>query len=136
MLFNSYYFLLCFFPIVFCGYRFLVNLKFFEAAKILLILSSIYFYGYFKPGYVPIFIASILLNYILCRKIQTVVSEKWRYSLTALGCLINLGILGYFKYTGFLFENLNLLCNLQFALPNIVLPLGISFYTFQQLSFW
>ena len=135
MLFNSYYFLLVFFPVVFIGYWFFIRLKCFEAAKILLVSGSIYFYGFFKPGYVPIFVISILINYCLCRKIQTAKSETVRRWVTALGCVMNLGVLGYFKYTGFLFENLNLLFDWQFAIPNIVLPLGISFYTFQQLSF-
>ena len=135
MLFNSYYFLFCFFPLVFIGYYLLMKLKFFETGKILMVASSIYFYGFFKPDYVPIFIISILVNYFLCRMIQTVNPTRWKKLLTAFGCLLNLGVLGYFKYTGFLFENLNILLNLQFAIPNIVLPLGISFYTFQQLSF-
>ena len=135
MLFNSYYFLFCFFPLVFIGYYLLMKLKFFETGKILMVASSIYFYGFFKPDYVPIFIISILVNYFLCRMIQTINPTRWKKLLTAFGCLLNLGVLGYFKYTGFLFENLNILLNLQFAIPNIVLPLGISFYTFQQLSF-
>ena len=134
MLFNSYIFF-CFLPIVFLGYRLLLRFGRIWESKLWLILASLYFYSYFKLSYLPLLIASILINYVICVRIQKVRGEKAKQCLTAAGCLFNLGILGYFKYTGFLFENLNLLLGTHWSIGHIILPLGISFYTFQQLSF-
>lgn len=134
MLFNSYIFFL-FFLVVFLGYRLLVRFNWIMQSRIWLILASLYFYSYFKLSYLPILIFSILANYAICRQIQKKSNRTAKKILTAIGCLLNLGILIYFKYTGFLFENLNLLLKTDFKIDPVVLPLGISFYTFQQLSF-
>ena len=135
MLFNSYIFLFLFFPVVFCGYRLLVRYTSFQIAKAFLVLGSLYFYGYFKPSYLIILIASIVINYLLCCKIWISDRQGLRKIMLTLGCLLNVGILGYFKYTGFLLENLYALFGEEFSGIAILLPLGISFYTFQQLSF-
>ena len=134
MLFNSYVFFL-FFLIVFCGYRLLLHFGKRETGKLWLILASLYFYSYFKWSYLPILVISILINYWLCIHIQTAKGQGIKRLLTTAGCLLNLGVLGYFKYTGFFFENLNAIFGTNIIIPRIVLPLGISFYTFQQLSF-
>ena len=134
MLFNSYIFFLFFF-VVFLGYRLLVRFNWIQQSRIWLILASLYFYSYFKLSYLPILIFSILANYAICRQIQEKTDLTAKKCLTAIGCLLNIGILVYFKYTGFLFMNLNLLFNTNWHMETFVLPLGISFYTFQQLSF-
>ena len=134
MLFNSYAFLL-FFVIVFCGYRLWMRIGKREIGKIWLILASLYFYSYFKWSYLSILVFSILINYLLCVRIQRSEKRFGRWLPMTVGCVLNLAVLGYFKYTGFLFENLNLLLGTGLTIPRIVLPLGISFYTFQQLSF-
>ena len=135
MLFNSYVFLLLFFPVVFAGYQLLGKYSRFEYAKIFLVSASLFFYGYFKPSYVIILAVSLLVNYYLCRGFSLTNSSCMRKWMLTAGCVLNLGILGYFKYTGFLFENLNLLLGLSIEKFSILLPLGISFYTFQQLSY-
>jgi len=134
MLFNSYVFIL-FFVVVFSGYRIFLHFGKMQAGKILLILASFYFYGFFKWSYMPIMAVSILVNYWLCTRIRSAEGERAKKALTALGCILNLGVLGYFKYTGFFLENLNTIFSLNILIPRIVLPLGISFYTFQQISF-
>ena len=135
MLFNSYVFLFLFFPIVFCGYRLLIRFSCFQWAKVFLSLASLFFYGYFKPSYVIILVLSIVINYLLCCRIWTSDNRYLRKLMLLSGCVLNIGILGYFKYTGFLLENISALFNVPFSGFSILLPLGISFYTFQQLSF-
>ena len=135
MLFNSYVFLLLFFPVVFLCYRLLVRTCRFEYAKFFLVLASLYFYGFFKPSYLIILILSLAINYFICKKLWEITSAGVRRTLLTLGCALNVGILGYFKYTGFLLENLNLFLGTSFDAFSVLLPLGISFYTFQQLSF-
>ena len=135
MLFNSYVFLLLFFPVVFLCYRLLVRTCRFEYAKFFLVLASLYFYGFFKPSYLIILILSLGINYFICKKLWEITSAGVRRALLTLGCALNVGILGYFKYTGFLLENLNLFLGTSFDAFSVLLPLGISFYTFQQLSF-
>ena len=135
MLFNSYVFLLLFLPAVFAGWHLLIRYGKFSVAKFFLVLASLWFYGYFKPEYLIILVISLLLNYLLCIKIWSSGSTAVRRTMLTLGCVLNVGILVYFKYTGFLLENCNLLFNTGFAPFKVLLPLGISFYTFQQLSF-
>ena len=135
MLFNSYPFLLVFFPVVFAGYFLLRRFRQDWGAKFFLVLASLYFYGYFKPSYLVILIGSLVLNYLMCRVMQQNDSGAVRKLMLTLGCLLNISILGYFKYTGFLLENLNLFFGCSFPAFSILLPLGISFYTFQQLSY-
>ena len=135
MLFNSYIFLLIFLPAVFAGWHFFIKYTNFSAAKIFLVLASLWFYGYFKPGYLIILVISILLNYLMCTKIWNSGAGAVRSLMLTAGCMMNVGILVYFKYTGFLLENINLFFGTAIAPFKVLMPLGISFYTFQQLSF-
>ena len=136
MLFNSYIFLLLFFPLVFCAWQLLIrHNRNFQIAKSVLVLASLWFYGYFKPSYLIILIISIVLNYLMCLKIWGSASSAVRRTMLTLGCILNVGVLVYFKYTGFLLENCNLFFGTHFPAFKVLLPLGISFYTFQQLSF-
>ena len=106
MLFNSYIFLLAFFPAVFAGYRLLEKYCPFIYAKLFLVLASVYFYGFFKPSYVVILVVSIIINYLLCCKMwESNVTAIRRLMLVA-GCVLNIGILGYFKYTGMTLESM------------------------------
>ena len=135
MLFNSYVFLFLFFPVVFCLYRLLIRWNSFQYAKAFLVAASLFFYGYFKPSYVIILLLSLVVNYLLCCKMWRSDNQIVRRTLLSVGCILNVGILGYFKYTGFLLENISALFNVPFSGFSVLLPLGISFYTFQQLSF-
>lgn len=134
MLFNSYIFIFIFLPLTLIGWYALNYVRAYEPAKFFLAGMSLWFYGYFNIYYLAVIIASILANYLL--------SFLLKFSHTALtrrigllaGLAINLGLLFYFKYYDFFFENINAIFHANFNLKHILLPLGISFFTFQQLS--
>lgn len=134
MLFNSFEFIFVFLPIVLLAYFGLNRLNLHQWAKGVLVLASLYFYAFFNTSYLPIIVSSILVNYGVA-----VGMRKWdgvtKKVLFGIGLLFNLGMLGYFKYTDFMIENVNALFNTNYTLKNILLPLGISFFTFQQLAF-
>lgn len=136
MLFNSYVFIFGFFPIVLLGYYFFNKIKMFTLAKIFLFCSSLYFYAYFKKSYLFLIIISILVNYVFSIFFERIdlVGMK-RKILLIVALLFNLGIIGYYKYYDFFVENINLFLKSNIPLLNVLLPLGISFFTFQQLSF-
>jgi alginate O-acetyltransferase complex protein AlgI len=101
-------------------------------ATLWLVIASFSFYGYWDYHYVPLLFASILFNYIVGQKIETTRSKKWMI----FGIVINVILLGYFKYTDFFLETLNNAVGADcFDLPHIVLPLGISFFTFTQTAY-
>jgi len=143
MLFNSYIFIFLFFPLCllgFYGFR-KVNSTW---AKVWLIGFSLWFYGYFNIRYLCIMIFSILLNYGAYRLMvhaELVKSEGRAHeilnkkAILITGVSANLLLLFYFKYYDFFIENINAVFGTSMALRNIVLPLGISFFTFQQISF-
>ena len=135
MLFNSYVFLLLFFPLTLAVYHLMLKFKWFVLSKILLVIASLYFYGFFKPSYIVILVGSILINYLICMNLWSSNSAALKKMFLAAGCVLNIGILIYYKYTGFLLENMNYFFKTSFDSFSILLPLGISFYTFQQLSF-
>lgn len=135
MLFNSYIFIFLFLPLTLAGWYLLNRLKAWEGAKVFLAGMSLWFYGYFNVYYLAIIVASILGNYLLsCLMKFSRTRFTARLGLLC-GLLLNLGFLFYFKYYDFFFENINLIFRANFTLKHILLPLGISFFTFQQLSF-
>lgn len=135
MLFNSYIFIFIFLPLVLAGWYFLNSRKAYTAAKFYLAGMSLWFYGYFNTYYLAIIVISILGNYLLSFLMKFSRSKiTSRLGLTA-GLLFNFGFLFYFKYYDFFFENINVVFGTDFALKHILLPLGISFFTFQQVSF-
>ena len=214
MLFSSFAFIFAFLPCVWIIFHILKyisikqdSLLFLHLAKVFLVLSSLFFYGYFKIEYVPILISSILINFIIARKIlnsytllslknishhththsiscmhsslksshtslspvhylslesikgdrlinkvtggghnkdsihshiQTIFTNPKFYLI--IGIIFNLSLLGFFKYTDFFLENFNILSKLleldfNIPLPHILLPLALSFVTFQQIAF-
>ena len=136
MLFNSYVFLLAFLPLTWAGYFLLGRLPGrIYANKVFLILASFVFYGWNNPNYVPIIVASILVNYALSQGMLRLSEKKARLPLLLLGLAFNLGILFWFKYHDFFCENWNAAFGTWFRLHRLALPLGISFFTFQQLSY-
>lgn len=139
MLFNSYIFIFVFLPITLLGYYILNRFEKYTLSKLFLSGMSLWFYAYFDIYYLWVIVGSILLNYGLSYLISKLVNK---YSSKAVkvfgiisGIILNLGLLFYFKYFDFFIENINALTNSNFRLHNILLPLGISFFTFQQLSF-
>ncbi len=134
MLFNSYVFVLLFFPVVLAGYFGLNRLRLFTPAKIFLILASLFFYGYANPRYLAVIVCSVVLNFLAGRILLS--GRKKAADVTFYAALaVNIGILFYFKYYDFFISNLNALLGVSLPLLHLTLPLGISFFTFQQLSY-
>lgn len=131
MLFNSYEFILLFLPVSVLGY-FLLSRSNAQTGKWWLFLASLFFYGYWNYKYVPLILSSIAVNYGVATIMQG--SNRKRAWLIA-GVTFNLVLLGYFKYVDFFIENLNRALSTDFNLTYIALPLAISFFTFQQISF-
>lgn len=105
-----------------------------KAALAFLAAMSMWFYGYNNIYYLVILIVSILANYGLCMSMSRASGSGQRKVLLGAGILLNIGILFYFKYYDFFIENFNFLFKSNLPLLKLILPLGISFYTFQQLS--
>ena len=127
MLFSSLTFLFCFLPAT-VGLYYLVRR---ELRNIVLLLASIFFYAWGEPKYLPVIFTTITISYIGAIVVEPF---KWKKLLLALFILLDLSLLFYFKYTNFFLENLNLIFHKEWSLK-VVLPLGISFYTFQALSY-
>ena len=135
MLFNSYIFIFIFLPLCLAGYFLLNRFGLKKTALAFLFGMSLWFYGYFNMSYLAIIVSSIVVNYLFYILSKGLSGERVRKYLKWLAVFVNLGILFYFKYFDFFLSNLNSLISTDFALRNILLPLGISFFTFQQLSF-
>lgn len=135
MLFNSYIFVLLFLPLCLTGYFSLNHAKKYTLAQIFLLAMSLWFYAYFNLSYLFIILSSIALNYLFTLVINRTADPFWRKLEVFLAVAANLGILFYFKYFDFFLMNLNRFAHTDFPLHNILLPLGISFFTFQQVSY-
>lgn len=136
MLFNSYIFILLFLPITLVLYFICNKFKQYKLAKIELLVASLVFYGYFNLNYLVIIIGSIVINFALnklFRKLEN--KEVLRKILLILGIFFNIGMIFFFKYFDFFITNMNTVLKTQFNLLHLLLPLGISFFTFQQLSY-
>lgn len=135
MLFNSYIFLFLFLPLALGGY-FLLNLRqCYRLANVFLIGMSLWFYGYFTPSYLWIICGSIIGNFWISKLLQYAPFSARKKIVLAVGTIANVAVIFYFKYFNFFLENVNFLFSQSFVLQNIVLPLGISFFTFQQISY-
>jgi alginate O-acetyltransferase complex protein AlgI len=137
MVFSSLNFLFLFLPGVLAAY-FLVPKSFRRIRNLVLLLFSLAFYAYGEPKYVAVMLLSILLNYLfglLADGPPGAPGAARRRLAAVLAAGGNLAILFYFKYTGFFLENINRLSGAAFALPDIVMPIGISFFTFQGMSY-
>jgi D-alanyl-lipoteichoic acid acyltransferase DltB (MBOAT superfamily) len=148
MIFSSYGFIFIFLPVVFTGYFLFARIKYFCAAKIWLVVASFLFYGIGSPAFFPYFFGIVISNYILGHFLS-VLPEKTgpspaetapvhfgqRKLLFAVGILMNVAFLGYYKYTDFFITNINFAAHTDIALRHIILPIGISFFTFQLIAF-
>lgn len=131
MLFNSSSFLLFFLPLVFAGFLLLSRLRQQRLAGVWLTGASLFFYGWWNPNYVPLLLGSMIFNYVLGGYLVRQPNKL----LLAFGIAANVLLLGYYKYTGFLVQAVDQIAGLDWAIPNIVLPLAISFFTFQQIAY-
>ena len=135
MLFNSYIFIFIFLPITLLGWYILNAKSQYKVALYFLAGMSLWFYGYFNYYYLLIILASILGNYLLSYLMSFSHTKAGNCIGLITGLTFNFGLLFYFKYYDFFIENINIVCKTDFNLKHILLPLGISFFTFQQVSF-
>ncbi|CDC25747.1 mBOAT family protein [Firmicutes bacterium CAG:466] len=131
MVFSSLTFLCIFLPVVLALYYLLPTLR---IRNILLIAVSLLFYAYGEPAYVLLMIASIIINYIFGRLLGTE-NKKKRQWILAIAVVINIGLLVVFKYLDMMVQTVNQLCGSEIPLVGLALPIGISFFTFQALSY-
>ncbi len=131
MVFSSLTFLCIFLPVVLALYYLLPTLR---IRNVLLIAVSLLFYAYGEPAYVLLMIASIIINYIFGRLLGTE-NKKKRQWILAIAVVINIGLLVVFKYLDMMVQTVNQLCGSEIPLVGLALPIGISFFTFQALSY-
>ncbi|WP_223701218.1 MBOAT family O-acyltransferase [Sutcliffiella deserti] len=135
MLFNSFEFIFFFLPIVFLVYFYLNKRKLVLPAKLWLVCSSLFFYSWWNVLYLPLILSSMVINYFIGRKLGASTTFVNRKGLLVLGIVFNVGLLGYYKYSDFFLANVNYFFSTNMALLNLVLPLAISFFTFQQIAY-
>ncbi|MGQ5489533.1 hypothetical protein ACUH78_11875, partial [Thauera sp. ZXT1-4] len=137
MLFNAYEFLFLFLPLTLAGY-FWVARRGHEPAIVWLVLASLFFYAWWRPVYLVLLLVSMLANFGLGSLLDQAhrlgrqhAGKAWLIA----GTVFNLSLLGYFKYANFTVNSLNALAGTDFHLDTIILPLAISFFTFQQIAY-
>ncbi len=140
MLFNSYEFIFLFLPITFFIYFYLNSKRLIEVAKGFLVFSSLFFYAYWEIKYLPIILVSMLFNFVIGTTLSRYDNKKnkktfSKKSILIFGIVANVSLLGYFKYVDFFIENFNLFTGSDIELLHLLLPLAISFFTFQQIAY-
>lgn len=133
MLFNSHFFIFLFFPLSVIGYFTLQRFKKPQLAKYFLFLISLWFYAANDIRSLPVLILSILVNFYIGKQILK--TETHKKLLCVIGILLNLAVLGVFKYLNFFMENISFVFGQSYTPISLILPLGISFFTFQQISY-
>lgn len=132
MLFSSVTFIFYFLPITFILYYMVPN----KAKNYILLLVSMIFYAWGGLLYFPLLIVSIMMNYIFGLNIEKYKDNKQKSKIVLICSIIfNILFLGVFKYSNFIVDNINIFFNTSFNIPTIELPIGISFYTFQAMSY-
>ncbi len=137
MLFNSYEFILLFLPFTFLVYFFLLGKRLATGAKGFLVFASLFFYSWWNIAYLPLILGSVLFNFAVGNSLGKN-SGRERVpgkAVLAFGILCNIAVLGYFKYADFFLENFSLVFGTWAGLLNLLLPLAISFFTFQQIAY-
>lgn len=142
MLFNSYEFIFFFLPITFITYFWLNKKRLTQASKAWMVFASLFFYSWWNIIYLPLILGSILFNFSIgstisqIENIESTLNKKVsRKSILIFGLVSNILLLGYFKYMDFFITNANAVTGSSFSLMHIVLPLGISFFTFTQIAY-
>lgn len=132
MVFSSLIFIFMFLPITLICYYLVPKVK----RNLVILISSLFFYGWGEPVYIFLMVVSIVINHIggLLIEENREDSEKCKFIFITV-LVIDLGSLVFFKYYGFLIDNINLIFNSSLRIKSLALPLGISFYTFQLISY-
>jgi len=134
MVFSSSIFIFGFLPVVYLGFLISHQLKSRSAVLYWLIASSLCFYGWWNPRYLILIAVLIGANFGISRAIAAATAVRRRKCWLTLGLVLNIGTLIYYKYTNFLLDNVNTLAGTHLVIDTIVLPLGISFFTFQKIA--
>jgi alginate O-acetyltransferase complex protein AlgI len=138
MLFSSYEFLFVFLPVTIVLFHLLVARDFVRPAVTLLVAASLFFYGWWDVRFLALLLASVSINFLIARLIELYVARNEQRRAGAaltIGVLANLVTLAYFKYAFFIAGNLNALLDANLTFHAVLLPLGISFFTFEQISY-
>ena len=134
MLFNSYEFIFLFFPLCALGFFLCARVFTLDTALGFLVFASLGFYAYWKPAYLILLLFSIAFNFAIGQVLSR--DNYWRRrSVLIFGISVNLALLGYFKYANFFVDNVNTVFGTHWDVGTIFLPLAISFFTFQQISY-
>lgn len=137
MLFNSYGFIFLFLPIILIVFFLMGNKGYYRMALSWLVMASLFFYAWWNPSYLVLLVFSLLFNYFcgvaLSKKEIKLLNSK--RLLLYCGVAINLLLLGYYKYANFFIDNINILTETNWHLNKVILPLAISFFTFQQIAY-
>jgi D-alanyl-lipoteichoic acid acyltransferase DltB (MBOAT superfamily) len=135
MLFNSYEFIFIFLPLTWFIYFYLNSRRLTELSKGFLVFASLFFYSWWNIAYLPLILISMLFNYTIGSSLAKNSKSIYRKKILTAGIIANLSLLGYFKYADFFIENINAISNSNIELLHLALPLAISFFTFQQISY-
>lgn len=133
MNFASYFFILIFLPIALIGYHTINGIGKYRAAQFFMLIMSLYFYAYMDIHYLPVILVSICFHYVVFLMMRG--RTNFALPLLVLGIVFDLGCLFYFKYYNFFIDSMNAVFKADWAIREIILPLGISFITFQQIAF-
>ena len=134
MLFSSYPFLFVFLPITLWVFFRIGGSGHHRVAIAWLVGASLFYYGWWNPAYLGLILGSVLFNYALGVRLSAG-SGGSRRGLLIFGICANLALLGYYKYAGFFLDSLNVVAGASLSIEAIALPLGISFFTFQQIAY-
>ncbi len=135
MLFNSYTFVILFLPITVVVYGLLTRVAGRRPSIAWLVGASLFYYGWWQPKYLALLLPSILVNYGFGLVIARILPSRRRRAVLATGIAGNLALLVYFKYFNFFVTSINAMADTGLSTASIVLPLAISFFTFQQTAY-
>ena len=135
MVFSSIVFIFYFLPVVLLVYYLVPD----KAKNVVLLIASLVFYAWGAPDFFPIFIASMICNFLITNKMHNTEAPKAKKGWLAVSMVLNIGLLAYFKYMNFFVDNVNALLQLTnhaaIQFTRVALPVGISFFTFQSISY-
>lgn len=135
MLFNSYEFIFLFLPISFLVYIALGRYGSRRISLIWIIAASLFFYGWWNPAYLGLILGSMFFNYSVGLILSGNSTATNRKVIAGFGVAANLSLLAYYKYANFFVDNINVVFSVNWNVENIILPLAISFFTFQQITY-
>ena len=129
------FFLDCFSSPLFVGVVYVAKIGRPSICQIFLFAMSLWFYGYYNIRYLWVLVGSLFFNFLFSIILEKIRAKRLRQGLFLIGLFGNIGLLFYFKYFGFFLDNCNYFLHTNIQIEKIALPLGISFFTFQQISF-